>query len=178
VCGWGSTSESTKNIRHSLPKIIEEYKIETINDAGCGDLFWIQLIPALFDFDYVGYDIYERSTWKDLREAGWDLEIADITKDTLRTCDLTICRDVFIHLPNHLILDALDKIRLTSKYLLATNYLLDEQEKPVDNFNRHASANLKHSKLDLRNRPFNLGDPLVVIPENYNYKSTSLWRLE
>jgi hypothetical protein len=177
VCGWGSTLENTENIRYMLPKLVKECNIRSINDAGCGDLFWIKNID-LGPVDYIGYDIYERSTWTKLREEGWKLEIADITKDTLRRVDLTIVRDVFIHLPNRLILDALDKLKLTTTYLLATNFVRDESEdKAVDNFARISGTSLHHSKHNLIKPPFNLGIPDVIIPENYPFKSTSLWRL-
>lgn len=177
VCGWGSTMEHTKNIRKMLPKIIKDYHIESINDVGCGDLFWIKTVD-LTGIQYCGYDIYERSTWSDLKDKGWKLKIANVCTDTLVPVDLTIVRDVFIHLPNRLILDALDKLRFTTRYLLTTNFIRDDvEEKMIDNFSRYDSANLKHAKLDLRHRPFNLGNPELMIPEDYPFKNMSLWRI-
>lgn len=177
VCGWGSTMEHTENIRHSLPRIIDEYNIRSINDAGCGDLFWIKHID-LRGAKYTGFDIYERSTWPELQKEGWKLEIADVTKDTLPTVDLTIVRDVFIHLNNHLVLNALDKIKTYSKYLLATNFVRNESEDVlVDNFSRIVGTSMHHSKINLTDKPFNLGKPLIMIPEDYPFKNTSLWRL-
>lgn len=178
VCGWGSTMEHTKNVRHILPKLIKDYNIRSINDAGCGDLFWIKTIIDS-SFDYHGYDLYSRSTWVELREEGWKLGIADITKDTLRSSDLTIVRDVFIHLPNDLVLDALDKLSLTSKYLLATNFIRNESEDIlVDNFARINGTSLKHSKINLSDAPFSLGTPELIIPEDYPFKNMSLWKLQ
>lgn len=178
ICGWGSKIEHTVNVRHSLPRIVQQYNIKTVNDAGCGDLHWIKDLDFL-TVDYLGYDIYERNTWPELRANGWKLEVADVTKDTLRSVDLTIVRDVFIHLPNRLILDALDKLKLTTKYLLATNFIRDgAEEREVDNFGRINEPNLKHSKLNLVEPPFDLGPPLLIIPEDYPFKNLSLWRLK
>jgi hypothetical protein len=176
VCGWGSTIENTVNIRHSLPKLIKKYNIKSINDVGCGDLFWIKTID-LTDIQYHGYDIYRRSTWNDLILKGWRLDIADITKDILPSVDLTICRDVFIHLPNNMVLNALDNIRSNSKYLLTTNFLKDEDGNEIDNFSRRTNTGISHSKLNLIDKPFNLGKPILIIPEEYPFKSTSLWKL-
>lgn len=183
VCGWGSTMEHTKTIRTMLPVILEITKAKTMNDAGCGDLFWIQHLN-LSNIDYVGYDLYERSTWPALREKGWKLETADVTKDFLRESDITMCRDVFIHLPNHMVQSALHRLKQTTKYLFTTFYksptINPKDYKPeytFDNYKRMESPRLQHAKLDLSKMPFNLGEPLLIIPENYPHKYMGLWRL-
>jgi hypothetical protein len=183
ICGWGSTMEHTKMVRTMLPRILAMAKAKTVNDAGCGDLFWIKTLD-LSGIDYLGYDLYERSTWPALREEGWNLQTADITTDDLRPSDLIICRDVFIHLPNHMILDALDRFKRSAKYLFTTNFLSPKDDAPQEdkiyqftNFDRAAKTQMKHSKLDLRLSPFNLGNPMIMIAESYPYKNMSLWRL-
>jgi hypothetical protein len=180
VCGWGSTVEHTRNIRTLLPRLLSEYGIESVNDAGCGDLFWLKTIDLKNMVDYQGYDLYRRSTWDDLEKEGWKLGILDITTESMREADLAICRDVFIHLSNKLVMDALDRIKTKHKYLLATNFLspgMEDHDYMFDNFSRISSTSMHHSKIDLRLPPFNLGSPLKIIPEDYPYKSTSLWNL-
>jgi len=176
VCGWGSKLEHTKAIRTLLPIILYSANAKVVNDAGCGDLFWIQKID-LTRIDYMGYDLYERSTWPALREKGWKLQTANIIEEDLRPSDLIICRDVFIHLPNELILKTLERFRRTSKWLLTTNFKSSDAI-PVCNDLRMTGPNMKHSKLDLSLPPFNLGNPITNIIEDYPNKTTSIWRLK
>lgn len=179
VCGWGSQLEHTHNVRSLLPRIIKEFGIKTMNDAGCGDLFWIKTID-LTGVDYRGYDAFKRSTWPALLADGWNLEVLDITSESMREADLVMCRDVFIHLPNNMVLNALDKFKGRHKYLLSTNFLSpgkNDESYAFDNFNRTQTISMKHSKIDLRLPPFNLCDPLRMIIEDYPYKSLSLWEL-
>jgi len=177
VCGWGSTMEHTTTIRAMLPRLIERYNIKSIADVGCGDLFWMQHVD-LKGAKYIGYDIYERSTWPELKEKGWDLRLADIVSDPLPKIDLTIVRDVFIHLPNWAVLKALENIKANSKYLFATTFIRDELgEAAIDNFDRANKPQMKHSKIDLEGKPFELGQAKLYIPEDYPYKSMAFWRM-
>ena len=174
VCGWSSNLQHTENIRYMLPRISKGLNIQSINDAGCGDLFWMQHMN-LTGIDYAGYDSCERHNWPELREKGWKLETIDICNEDMRDCDLIFCRDVFIHLPNNMILDALDRFKKRAKYLCLTNFLQCEHCQ-FSNFDRITEPNMKHSKLDLRLKPFDLGPPLWIIPETTDYKSMSIWR--
>lgn len=176
VCGWGSTIEHTEAIRRMLPNILKITRSESMNDAGCGDLFWIQKLD-LSNIDYIGYDLYERSTWPALRDKGWKLQTADITKEDLRPADLTMCRDVFIHLPNHLVLEALNRLKRTTKWLFTTNYTSVEPLYGFSNMERMSSPRLQHAKLDLSIEPFNLGNPKLMMAEDHPYKYMALWRL-
>lgn len=183
ICGWGSQMQHTKMVRTMLPRILKMANAKTMNDAGCGDLHWIKTLD-LSGIDYLGYDLYERSTWPALREQGWNLQTADMVNEDLRPADLIMCRDVFIHLPNHMILDAMDRFKRTAKFLFTTNFLSPKDDAPAEdkiyqftNFDRAGKTQMKHSKLDLRLAPFNLGNPLTMIAEDYPYKNMSLWRL-
>lgn len=189
VCGWGSKMEHTNNIRQVLPKIIRDYEIKSINDAGCGDLHWIKNIDfGKLGVYYRGYDLYPRDSWKQLNEVWrdggpvWRMMIADVTTDVLPKADLAICRDVMIHLPNYAVQDVLENLKASHKYLLATNFVcppaIDNMEHyAFSNFERIQHVSMHHSKLDLRLPPFNLGNPLRVITEDYPYKSIALWKL-
>lgn len=179
VCGWGSSREHTETIRLTLPRILRDFGCRTMNDAGCGDLAWIQHVD-LSDVDYVGYDAFERDSWPALRADGFKLEIADIVSDQLRDADLVLCRDVFIHLPNSMVLDALELFRSSARYLLTTSYVADPTVAgcDFDNAARLAGPSLLHAKLDLALAPFNLGEPILRIPENSPNKYTGLWCLD
>ena len=41
VSGSGSDLESTNNIRHKLPQLINQFKVTSILDAPCGDFYWM-----------------------------------------------------------------------------------------------------------------------------------------
>jgi hypothetical protein len=167
VCGWGSEIEHTANIREDLLEVIQSYNIKTINDAGCGDLNWISTID-LSEVDYLGYDIIPRELWNQQLKC----EQLDITKEIMRPSDLIICRDVFIHLPNDLITKSINLFRKSAKYLLSTTFM------DVDNAVRIETPSITHAKLDLRQSPFGLGDPLLSIEEDFENKFSCLWRIK
>lgn len=177
ICGWGSTLSNTKNVLHGLSVIINEFDIIKINDAGCGDLWWIQhFVNQHPTIDYKGYDLYDRPSWKELNIP---CEKLDISAKPMRPSDLIICRDVFIHWPNHYILKALDLFRQTGKLLYSTTYTGEHYE--FENTYRITDFSMKHSKLSLCSPPFNLGTPIYITTENYRTKCCQkiicLWRL-
>jgi hypothetical protein len=176
VCGWGSSKQHTRRVRKEFAEILNTYQVETLNDAGCGDLAWMSTIN-LRGIDYVGYDLYERANWAELRQRGYQLDILDITANESRLADLLICRDVFIHLPNDMILPALERFRRSASLLLTTSYTSDSSttQKKFSNFQRMKEPSLRHAKLDLTLPPFNLGQPLVRIPEDSPNKYLGLW---
>ena len=200
VCGWGSTVENTRDICRDLPNLIKGFGIKSMNDAGCGDLNWIRHIDFhSLGVKYVGYDLYERESWKELRQIYdgtkfgcsnpkhdstfcrvWDLRIADITTTVLPPADLVMCRDVMIHLPNYEVMNVIENLRKSHSYLLATSFTSpgdNDADYSFCNEERIREVSMKHSKLDLRLPPFNLGQPIAVTVENYPYKTTSLWNL-
>ncbi|KAJ5606297.1 hypothetical protein N7510_009078 [Penicillium lagena] len=176
VCGWGSSERHTRLVRKRFAEILNTYNVGTLNDAGCGDLAWMSMID-LEGVDYVGYDIYERANWAELRQRGYRLDILDVTKKEPRPADLLICRDVFIHLPNDMILPTLERFRHSASLLLTTSYISDPilSEGGFSNFKRMNEPSLHHRKLDLTLPPFNLGQPLVRIPEDSPNKYLGLW---
>ncbi|KAJ5701292.1 hypothetical protein N7488_008840 [Penicillium malachiteum] len=178
VCGWGSSEQHTREVRSKLTKVLGDYHVRTVNDAGCGDLAWISMID-IGDVDYVGYDLYERTTWPELRKRGVKLNVLDITTQDTRPTDLLICRDVMIHLPNDLVLDTLKRFRRSALLLLATSYTSDQNPHggEFSNLKRMDRPSLRHKKLDLTLPPFNLGQPLIRIREDFPGKYLGLWNL-
>lgn len=176
VCGWGSSEQHTRLVRKEFAEILNVYHVETLNDAGCGDLAWMSMID-LEGVDYIGYDIHERANWAELRQRGYRLDVLDITANESRPADLLICRDVFIHLPNDMVLPALERFRRSASLLLTTSYTSEPSlsEGEFSNFKRMNEPSLHHGKLDLTLPPFNLGQPLVRIPENSPNKYLGLW---
>lgn len=178
VCGWGSSEQHTRLIRKRFVEILNIYQVESLNDAGCGDLAWMSMID-LKGVDYVGYDVHERANWAELRQRGYRLDVLDITSNDLRPADMLICRDVFIHLPNDMILPSLERLRRSAALLLTTSYTSDPSlgEGEFSNFKRMNEPSIHHQKLDLTLPPFSLGQPLVRIPENSPNKYLGLWNM-
>jgi hypothetical protein len=169
VCGVGSTLAATTRLRRRLPALLKELGINSINDAGCGDLNWILTLDWT-NYDYLGVDVVERNSWQAATTPTFQVHVADICDRQLRPCDLTICRDVFIHLPNELIMIALGNFCLSSKYVLATSFDV------VSNKNRPTRPG-GYSPLNLCLEPFGLGEPTFKIYEKKRCKYLGLWQI-
>ena len=155
-CGRGSTLANTKAIRFLLPRIIEDYGIRSVCDAGAGDRHWIQHVHL--DVVYSAYDLVPRHK---------TVQPLDITKELLPSCDLILCRFVLGHLPPNLALDAINLFRKSGSYLLASN------PESVDyNSDLYGTFN----KWDLRMAPFSLGEPLETHPDATEH-NICLWKL-
>lgn len=170
-CGQGSMVSSTPEIRAALPGIIQKYGIRKINDAGCGDMNWIKLlIPdfARLGVDYLGYDVKERPLGT---AACLPFETLEIVHGKQRPCDLVLCRDVLIHLPNDLVLEALKRFREAGRFLLSSSF------PGADNKARGISVG-GFARLDLETAPFSLGEPDETVLELRFGRYLGLWRLQ
>lgn len=117
ICGQGSTMANTAVIRKWLPVMVEKYGIETVCDAGAGDMHWIKQVD--WDVDYLPFDLIPRSE---------EVEQIDITNSALPECDAILCRMVLNHLwgdnnDTTRIRLALDLFMQSSSYLIATHFV-------------------------------------------------------
>lgn len=170
ACGAGSTARATSGLRRLLPAVFRAFGIETLNDAGCGDANWMQYVD-LSGIGYLGYDVVRRECWGPLGERkSMRFEVADFVADPGRPCDLTLCRDALIHLPNRLVIEALARFRQSSKYLLATTF---------PGAPNHAREIVPggFARLDMATDPFRLGEPLLSISERSRNKYLAMWAL-
>lgn len=176
VCGWGSSEQHTRLLRKKFAEVLNTFDVQTLNDAGCGDLAWMSMVN-LERIDYIGYDLHERANWAELRQHGFRLDVLDIAAKDLRPADLIVCRDVFIHLPNDIILPTLERFRRSAPLLLTSSYTSDPSlsEGVFSNFERMDEPSHHHKKLDLTLPPFRLGKPLLRIPEDSPNKYLGLW---
>lgn len=116
VCGQGSTMQNTAAIRQWLPKLVEQYGIRSVADAGAGDMHWIKRVD--WAVDYRPFDLIPRSH---------EVQKLDITREVLPEADAILCRMVL----NHLIDDddttrieqALRNFKQAGRYLLATHFV-------------------------------------------------------
>lgn len=111
-CGYGSKFGKTQNIRNFLPKIVADYNIQSIADAGAGDLSWISHVEWPHEVKYMAYDIYPRHK---------DVIKFDITSQVIPTVDLILCRYVLNHLDSVLRQEAIKRFcESDSKFILLT----------------------------------------------------------
>jgi len=111
-CGGGSTIAATADARRWLKGIAEEYAIESVCDAGAGDLHWQKRIG--WQVQYRAFDLIVRSP---------DVTAFDITKQTLPRCDAILCRHVLNHLDSTRVAMAIDRFRESAScYLIATQF--------------------------------------------------------
>lgn len=151
-CGLSSTLANTKAIREWLPDLVERYAIQTVCDAGAGDLHWIKFVQ--WKVDYRAFDLISRHK---------SITQFDITTESLPTCDLILCRAVLNHLDTDRIVMALERFRDSGSYLLATQ------------FNAVPAVASQFCRLDLR--PW-LGEPLEQQEDTCGkHAMLALWRL-
>lgn len=158
VSGQGSVPEHTDTIRKAIPEIIEKYGITSILDAPCGDYSWFRLIDR--KIPYIGGDIVAPLIEQNQKNYGDEITKfikLDITKDTLPTADLMLCRDCLQHFSNTDVHKFLENFRRSNiKYLLTTN-CGDGESTDISTGG--------YRKLDLHANPFSLPLPLEAIPE-------------
>lgn len=125
LSGPGSSMEYTATLRATLPFLIQKFKIETILDAGCGDMTWMQHVPLPDNVYYHGVDIVESVIEKNkaLERPNFSFSVGDIVEDKMERADLVICRDVLFHLSNKSIGNFLSNfLDSDSDYLLTTSH--------------------------------------------------------
>lgn len=127
-CGNGSLPQNTKNIREWLPRMCHKYHIETINDAGAGDMAWMRGME--WEVGYRPFDLIPRSP---------EVIQCDITTQVLPRADAIICRMVLNHLADDpdRIQAAIDNfIASDATYLIATHFVPTDRPDPTPAFQR------------------------------------------
>lgn len=155
-CGNGSTLEATANIRGWLPGVVARYGIRTLNDAGAGDMAWWPHITWASPLERVPFDLIPRRA---------DVQKIDITTEVMPPADAILCRMVLNHLDHARVSMAIERFRLSARYLIATQY---------------SGANLPERspqffRLDLTKW---LGEPLEQVADsNDDWCRLAIWRL-
>ncbi|MDD5394688.1 MAG: hypothetical protein PHE17_16860 [Thiothrix sp.] len=179
--GEGSNMKQTAEIRHELPKLIEELGITSFMDAPCGDFFWMKETPLGVEH-YIGIDIVDTLIEDNLRQFGnssTNFLCLNLAESDLPKTDLIFCRDCLVHLT----FEDANKIisnfkRSGAKYLLTTTFT-----------ERTSNTDLVGSDiwrpLNLRLAPFNFPKPLRLIDEKcseyhgkFSDKHLGLWLLD
>lgn len=157
-CGSGSKLEQTVTVRERLPALVEQYDVNSICDAGAGDLNWVRSVKWPYCMSsYHAFDLFPRHA---------DVRALDIRKEALPNCDLILCRLVLNHMQDEDVVAALALFRKSARLLLATQ---DDGEHRLDSFASYNDWNLARE-------PFSLGEPLERIPDTKG-RTLSLWKL-
>lgn len=157
ICGNGSTLANTKNIREWLPRVVERLGINSVCDAGAGDMHWISRMQ--WNVTYRPFDLIPRKS---------EIEKIDITTQALPACDAVLCRMVLNHLDQERIQMAIRQFRNSALYLIATQFNGENLPKRSPQFTR----------LDLRRAPYSLGEPIESIQDGAeDVCSLAVWEL-
>ena len=189
-CGIGSYLENTKEATKFITDIIKQKQIKTIADVGCGDLNWLQFInlKELGVKYYVGYDFDQEMLEIAKMRAGlisndksiFYFKQVDIRqKIRMSRYDLIICRDLFIHLEDDEILNALKLFTNSgSRWLIASNYIIGKNL-PLNRKIEYTKRKRKSRKINLYLPPYSLPRTEDIIREvDSNDKFLCLWDLE
>lgn len=168
--GAGSNLHYTQSIRAFLPDFFEKYKIKSILDAPCGDMFWFSQLN-LKKIKYYGYDIVDEmiqnNKEKFAKYKNYKFETADLITDKLPKVDLIFCRDLIIHFPINAVYDLIKNfIKTKSKYLMITQFIVTSEKYSIN-------KDIEFGQFALRSLiepPFNFPYPQILIPEDWDYK--------
>ncbi len=177
VSGPGSTLEYTANLREELPGLLQEYEINSILDAPCGDYNWFRYVERPAEISYLGADIVPELIQKNkerFENGNTTFRALDITNDPLPAADLWICRDVLFHLSYEHILSVLHNfLNSEIKYFFATSNVLCLENKDI--------LSGLHRLLNLQLAPFYFPPPLLTIDDGIEgepVRKMCLWNRE
>jgi len=105
-----------------------------------------------------------------IRDCGCGFEVKDVITEPIDECDLIICKDVFIHWTNEMIMDAIANFRDYGQYLFA------ESTPGITNADRMTTGG-GFSRVNLEALPFNLGEPMEVIHDKKFRRYYGWWDL-
>jgi hypothetical protein len=137
LSGPGSTLDQTENLRNSLPDLFRGFNIDTIFDAPCGDLNWMNLvIRENPNMNFIGGDVVPEVT--QFVESRYQLSnfrclVFDITQDEFPKADIWLSRAVLYHLSNYDIYLSLERfVNSEIRYILTTNCVTALDHKNAD----------------------------------------------
>lgn len=179
ISGPGSAINQTSVIVTELPKLFDDFGIQTILDIPCGDFHWMKRV-SLECISYIGADIVADLIQKNKQlyeKENIHFRKLDLIKDRLPRVDLILCRDCLVHLSFKDTFAALQNVCASeSTYFLATTF--------TGRQHNHDIATGQWHSLNLEIAPFMLPPPLKTINERntengeaYKDKSLGLWRV-
>jgi hypothetical protein len=176
--GPGSTIPRTEAIREALPKLLRELNVETMIDAPCGDMKWMQTVELPVTH-YLGVDVIRGLIEDNTRRYGDDQRTflhLDLVHEPLPPADLIFNRDMLIHLSYADITQFIAQLKRSGARYLLTTHFPDQPE-------NHDIKTGGFRVLNLERAPFHFPAPLRVISEHYTAnplhkdKCMALWEV-
>ena len=175
LSGPSSTLIRTKEIREQLPRVFKQYRAESLADAGCGDLNWMQhLLAQNIIKTYIGLDIVDtliQQMSRKFKESYFvNFYRKDIRNDTLPMVDVVLCRDVLFHFSEK------DIFAFLQNFLdSGSTYLLTTTHKNNNSFINQDIETGKWRYLDLLQQPYNFPEPLEKLDDGGGDRYLCLW---
>lgn len=177
--GQGSTEEYTVAYRAELEKLLEEWKVETVLDIGCGDWQSTKLIDWK-GANYLGVDcvpsLIEQNTHLYAKEGKVQFQQIDVLEqysEITEIYDLIILKDVIQHWSNQQIYSILPHLILKGRRILLINcnyQRSDHQDISIGDF-RPLSAHLFPLRVFCPKKIFSWRTKDMLLIENRNQKS-------
>ena len=161
ISGVGSTIGYTEHLRQELPFLFKEFNINSIFDAPCGDMNWMNVFLRESPINYIGGDIVNHVVEYNQQYANADTKIIhlDITTSKFPSADLWICRDCWFHLPDEHIFASIDNfLKSDITYLLTTTHI-------NTGFKNSNLKEVGFKLIDLFESPYNFPTPLYKITD-------------
>jgi len=189
MSGEGSDLKQTEIIRSILPDICTKYNIKSLNDAPCGDFYWMKTIITNLGLVYRGFDIVPsiiNQNNTNYFTENISFQQANLVTQIINSSDLIICRDCLVHLDYKDGLNVISNFKKSgSKYLIITTYLNQDQNLNLGKINSSRRTNWMWRTLNMQKFPYNFPEPIEMINENcselngiLNDKCLGMWKLE
>jgi hypothetical protein len=176
--GAGASLDQTRELRRSLPALLNELRVATLLDLPCGDYGWMRTLELPVD-RYIGADLLPEIVEPLASALGDDrreFRVLDLTRDRLPHADLLLCRDCLVHLSYADIRRALgNAVESGIPYILTTTFPRCEANEDIVTGDWRV--------IDLEGSPFHLPAPMRILNEGctegggvFADKSLGLWR--
>jgi SAM-dependent methyltransferase len=155
--GLGSERDATEEVRTGLERVLVGLGCRSLVDVGCGDWNWMRYVDL--PCKYTGIDIVPEviEANRHFESSGVMFGIGNTITDPLPLCDVILCREMLFHLSFADGLAALENMRRSARWLLATT-------DPVW-FNSDVRTG-DFRRINLTRRPYSLREPVNVIRDD------------
>lgn len=166
--GPGSGYAATRNVAAWLASLLEEYRVRSLVNIGCGDDLWVPPVSA-----YLGVDVAPEAVTRARRfHPERRYEVRDAVDDGLPDgeWDAVLIRDVLQHLPLEDGLRLLSNVRAAGvRLLIASTYTGTSERYPRDLANVDIRVGDAYSPV-LTAPPFDLPEPTSWTPDGFDYR--------
>lgn len=158
--GAGANQEQTRQLRTALPRLLNQFGIDSLLDLPCGDHSWMRLIDLAL-VAYVGADLLPELVARlNATYAGSNRRfmVLDLTRGSLPVVDLLLCRDCLVHLSYSDIRSSLENVcRSGIRYFLTTTFAHCQVNEDI--------VTGDWRPLNLERPPFELPPPVYLLNE-------------